>query len=76
MDQLMKCDQRLAEFPCVSPSNKRSVFANSVFALTLHNITTVNENQLYIHRKQNLRQASIFAFTRTMICMRTRFQIQ
>lgn len=37
------------------------VFANSVFVLTLKNITTVNnENELYIHKKQNLRQPSIF----------------
>lgn len=44
------------------------VFANSMFVLTLKNITTVNnENELYIHKKQNLRQPSIFDSQNNMV---------
>lgn len=57
------------------------VFANSMSVLTLKNITTVNdENELSVHKKkntkkQNLRQASIFA-SQEWHGMRTRFQIE
>ena len=52
------------------------IFDNSMSVLTLKNITTVNnENELSVHKKQNLRQPSIFA-SQEWHGMRTRFQIE